>query len=318
MSAALSVRLDRGVGRQAQYGVRRSLTLAEHRQRFAADMARALHPVLERSCHVDTVQVLLPRRLAPSEVAALRRMSPGAIFDDSKSLAFPFLVRLRLPSKQAIAFLSKSSPDHLVNRIDVAFDLSTAGYDDARNLHAYLSKHMTQAWRGNRKMRQFRETTYFAKAWQGRNMAVYVDKSKITGAPVCHVEFRYYSARVCGSIGVRQLRDLRDFDALSLMRRHTRLSALIRPKVLSVIDGLIGAAVLIHNRRNKHRITRTEMARRYSKLLAYTLRDSDEGSLSADLMDARVQKLLDRDEKDMRQAVLHLPSDVLFTSVQRR
>jgi len=288
-------------------------TIAEHKREFTKLVGTALSLVTARFVYVDTVQVLLRHTLSQAEARELQQMYGGKIpMERSRCFAYPFRLRLQQPSVESLKYLARIVPDHLVNRFDIPLDLIVPDVEAARGVQEFLRKHITQKWRGRRRLRVVQGTDYWAAPWKRRNLALYSNlPSKVCGNPAAHLEFRFYSAAVCRSYEVSQLKELLNFDPFRVISRNVRLSSLIVERVEENLDELTGQTMLRNNRRRGRMRTNRDMIREsVHNWCARLVQEGDRKPSS--LNDARVQSCIDFLPKYMSRALIHLPPELLL------
>lgn len=270
---------------------------------------REFQRIKSRCIYLDTVQILTAKPLSSAQLALVRTANaPGAVVMMKSKRPGYFLVRMHQPSRGSANVLSAFAPDHIISRADFALDLSVEHFFGARRLHFFLSRYLRQTWHGNRKIVSEQNTLYFDKAWNRRNIVMYASRpSKITGTACAHVEFRFYGARICKRNGLRTLTDLRKFDAISLLQKSFRLSAVVPSLVDKRINSTAGTATLIHNRKNASSpLTRSQMGHIIRRMLARLLETAP-----GDIMRAPIQRWFEYHRKFVRRAVVDAPRDAL-------
>jgi hypothetical protein len=229
--------------------------IREPQREFEKRLRTYLAPVSARAAYLDTLQILLPSPISREELAKLNHLNPGRVVREKRESPYGYWLRLRLhqPSREAIQYLQRNFPGHIVNRVDIAYDFSVPTRTVARHLRLLARQHITQRWHGNHRARQIEETTYsrgITKRWAGRVIVKYADKpSKLDSAPALHIELRFQGAEFCKRIGVRQVRDVLDLDATSIFLRNCRLSLVLSGKLDKQLDRIVGEHVLAQNRR---------------------------------------------------------------------
>ncbi len=61
-------------------------------------------------------------------------------------------------------FLAKVAPDHIVTRLDIVLDFACPTSEAGQRVVSHLLAHLTQPYRGRRKLRAHLTTTYFGVA----------------------------------------------------------------------------------------------------------------------------------------------------------
>lgn len=203
---------------------------------FRDEVAAALSPVVGRKFSIDTLHVLLRKRLKAADVNSLRRLNGS---DNETKLrhieycAYHYKVELTRPTTEAIEVLAAVSGEHIVSRTDVALDLATQTPEQAEALCQFLMMHISQAWHGKRRYTSFQNTAYVAAAGAGRNVTVYTKHR-----PNCRVEVRLCGSASCRRYGVRNISDLPSLDLARIIVRNIRLAKPIWPRIERYIDGM--------------------------------------------------------------------------------
>lgn len=197
--------------------------------------------VVERRAYIDTVSVLLPRRLLRTGAQALCRLL-GKQFRSCKSACWthPYRVTIHQPSADALRFVERIEPDHIVSRCDIALDCVTETTEDAHTLREFLAFHAVMPWRGSRTRNEQRHVIYYSPPQTGRNIALYADRpSKVGGRPACHIELRLDRARSCRRHAIHRVTDMMALDSCAVMRRNIRLGTLLPHRLETLLNRIV-------------------------------------------------------------------------------
>jgi hypothetical protein len=230
---------------------------------FEERIQKAAGLILHCSVYIDTVQIVLRRRLSPDDARRVIELNhSGKVILEPRPAwqEYRFRIRLHQPQPDALMFLAKVASEYLVNRIDIAVDFITASREAADELREFLNRHLTQRWHGKRRRSTVEGTIYFSLPWRRRNIAVY----NLREAPhICHVETRLYGAQTLRRYGIRSLRDVIDLDGGAIITRNCRLSALVWKNVQRAIDRIAGNTILHRYRRYGMKSSRAEAREEY-------------------------------------------------------
>lgn len=182
--------------------------------------------VTEKILYIDTIEIFLPEE-APRFILRKARQINYEKLISRKGKHGGFILSVHQPTLSCITFLATEFPEHHVCRIDCALDLLSQTSSRAVEMQRVLQHFVIMPWRGRRVSHTHHITLYLSSAWHGRNIIIYSDRpSKIRREPTCHMEFRWYGAQMCQSIGIRSLNDFSIFNPLPAMERHSRLGKL--------------------------------------------------------------------------------------------
>lgn len=179
----------------------------------------------EALVYIDTIKVWIPRplNLAPNKkpplLYQLWRANRGRLIarDGGKRPdggPRGWSVTLHQPQPEALDLLARRK----LNRVDVALDMDQQA---ARR----IVHHGVQKWRGNRKVHQHENTTYWAQTPKtARNLVHYEDKSsKVTGKPCGHLEFRFSTLRATQAAGLDDPAAVLHVDIVALVTHQIKL-----------------------------------------------------------------------------------------------
>jgi hypothetical protein len=178
------------------------------------------HPTIS----LDTVELLVPR-LPPSHVLSLIKKYCGSFPKPERSKSGLYrkseLWRLCInqPNPVLLPFIARTLPKHTVSRFDIAYDFSTT---DPNVVKEFLDGHLTQPWHGERRQKILIDyaMTYYAKARQRRNIAVYIRPNRDV-----RVELRFCGKlRFYHGINIKSIADLAKLEPVDLLNQQSRLT----------------------------------------------------------------------------------------------
>jgi hypothetical protein len=173
--------------------------------------------------HIDTIQILTGRIITLKDREELLRLSGKVTWPWHNKKQWKYGIRIHQPSQDAIRYVQDRLPDHTVTRFDVAVDFYSRSDDDASSLKKLLFLSVTQPWRGHRKITTMETAHYFARAWQRRNIVLYLKNGP---RPATRLELRYFSAAVCRMRAVSKAADLLHWEPANFLDRDIKLSVI--------------------------------------------------------------------------------------------
>jgi hypothetical protein len=226
----------RGITTRTRTPTSRQRTQAELQQRVGLISAA----IVDVTPYVDTIDILTNEWFP---FHRLRELCPGKVSYWPSQSSYRWRLSLQQPSREAIELLEAEVPNHIVSRLDVAFDLSLAPGIEAKALQQEIARLAIQPWHGQRKATKKRDeagnVTFYMAANGGtsRNTANYIRSSKLTGeAEVIHMEFRYRKAQTCRDRGVETVMDLLEFNPSICLDRDLKLCMLDLKKSFKCVD----------------------------------------------------------------------------------
>lgn len=217
---------------------------------IASEILRDLPEITARISYIDTLQIWLAAPLSSEQLETLRSLCGGvSVFTgklrNRRDLRRRYLIQQ--PSASAIEFLRhKASYVHLINRFDVALDLTVADPNEAQRLYDFFLRLKVQKWHGRRRMAFSNRTAYASKDRRApRNLVQYADKmSKVTGTPCVHLELRLKGAEACRRVGINFLEDIPGLSHRKLWAKELCLRAIDPQRLLRGIDEAAGRMIL--------------------------------------------------------------------------
>jgi hypothetical protein len=277
--------------------------LAEHLETVRTQIAGYV-------AYVDTVEILLMHPLTHDQSAKLRRLAIGEI-TYHRSKTGLFVARIQRPTLSCISYLTKLVPDHIVTRFDIAFDLLTHSSKQAQQVQNSILRHLTQPWRGHRKVTRYQTTIYYGAKRTRRNLAMYATRpSKLTGGPAAHIELRYSTAASCRRRRVNQLKDLVRLAPAQLLAKDCRLSIINWHKVDREIDKM-ASMYMLNYRQPLLAADRPEAVTRIREHLLDRIRDHDQIVSWSERNTVPVQIWIDA-WPDIRRCLVHIPINTLI------
>ena len=271
---------------------------------------QAFASVLEVCPYIDTVQLALRRPLSSQVQAQLYKSGIGSLRQvRSKQWDRPFVMRIHQPSDDALRLATELVEDHVVNRVDLAFDLTMTCLDEARKLQDFLCAHLTQRWHGRTHVLAHLATLYFRPAWRRRNIVLYAEESsRHNEDPTLHLELRFYGAAACRRIGVHTTGDVRRVQPFAVAGREWRLSVIDTEKVQNRINKMTDDYLARHGRTQASKLEWPSRAHgRILAVITHATQD-ERGPVDDDhLGDIPAQALIDAFPRLTRRATTHIP-----------
>jgi hypothetical protein len=281
------------------------LTDREVTQRLA-DKAQSIFSTAD-DCfvYVDTVAILLPRRLTSQEY--LRIQGTCRDLDSWPTQIYGMAsYTIQQPTISTLRLITLLFPDHIVTLLDIAIDFVSENKRTVSRIKNFLHRYVTQPRRGNSRIAVHKGTVYFCRRGARRNIALYDSKpSKITGLPAAHLELRYRTARICKSRGIKKLTDLENFQISSFIDRDLRISDINWSKADRIVERAAALFMRQFNKRqrDKRRRNRSAMAARrmnrpsarksFENSITRFMDDGDRSPTWADLPGYPVQQCID-------------------------
>lgn len=204
------------------------------------DYATAAASVVDRVAYIDTVGVLMDRPPPKGFLGKLQRHCGSASFQPLKPKVdfqtgevlpglhrFHWWLSFNQPTAEAVTPLRElwGLRDCCMSRVDVALDLITPSRAAAAALGKWVKRCLVRPWhRGKRMGRSdVGNTTYWSEdTWGVSAPLVYDDlRSKVTGQPAVHVEYRIKSAKTVRRVlQVREPDDLLDLCGLEFWQKR--------------------------------------------------------------------------------------------------
>jgi len=207
-----------------------------HHEIISIGKATAL--VKGRYAYVDMLQVWLARPLTPAEQSGLRRQCGSLhVSDEAMSYQPKWQQRLQIrqPTAKAFRQLQRfTSGEYLINKVELALDLTTTTALDSRRLQEFFETHWVQPWRRGQKLGKVGSTAYSGRhRWKRNAHVIYSDRvSKITGeANTCHLEWRISTKSAVSSAGINNFYDVLTFDHRQFWTKQLRLRAIDASKL---------------------------------------------------------------------------------------
>ena len=234
-----------------------------------AEFAAVVQHIHEPIVFFDTMQVLLRHGLSARKLAQIQAAMGGDVHYFTRkqpNAGYPRRLLIQLPTQAGLKLLHEFAPEHLVNRLDVALDLTVKSQESLEILDDFIFRRLVQPWHGERHVQTSRSVRYFARdPWTNRNLAIYSDRpSKITGGPCLHIEMRIRNADACRRYKVSSISDLLQIDIRGLLRRQIRLAA-VDPSCLARVIETYARSTLRGIRRREDKTPRAIRARRARK-----------------------------------------------------
>ncbi len=239
------------------------------REAVEAEYEAITSDIHERIVFFDTIQILLRGPLSGRKLAQIQAAMGGEVHYFTRkqpNAGYPRRLLIQLPTQAGLKLLHEFAPEHLVNRLDVALDLTVKDQGSLEILDDFIFRRLVQPWHGKRHVQTSGSVRYFARdPWTNRNLAIYSDRpSKITGGPCLHIEMRIRNAAACRRYKASSISDLPSVDIHDLIRRQIRLTA-VDPSCLARVIETYARSTLRGMRRREDKTPRAIRARRASK-----------------------------------------------------
>ena len=170
--------------------------------------------------YLDTVQMWLEKKPSNANLKAIKTMC-GSCHVDQRPAYWNKTLRCRLmlhqPDPDAIRLLSRivmgARIPFLLNRVDIALDLIASDYAALERLDDFFDRHLVK-WHGSHRVTRCKTTRYTTmKSWQVQQLITYpTRRSKITGEPCLHLEWRAKGKAPVQRLGIRDPGQLIEFD----------------------------------------------------------------------------------------------------------
>jgi hypothetical protein len=288
------------------------MRLSDLKLRLESNVAERMSLVTHTVSYIDTMTVCC-QGFSKDWVTELRKTGAGSVVPHwRKNPVFPLAIRIHQPTDRTLDHISKLK-SYVIARFDISLDLMTGTRRDADGLNTFLTRHLTQRWRGQRRLTLYETTTYFGLPNARRNIAMYSDRlSKVAGGPCLHIDFRYLRTSSCKRIGIATVSDVRNFDPLPVLQRGYRISMLSPDSLHRQIEKMIGNSVREHNRQaSGQTITRVEGKKIVNRFLCRAMQFRDEKP-PVDPFQYPAQNWFDAVPDIARKAAVHLPVTLLI------
>jgi hypothetical protein len=190
----------------------------------------------------DLVQVRLRHPLTLAELELLKRHSRDQPYYQDMWQTCPsqrppcpakyrYLLQLRQPDGEALQELAKRNDLH-VNKVEFASDWSFSRWLDSDQAFLAVVICFVKQRHGKQRVNLFERTFYSASQRVGNEFACYADKrSRITGEPCLHSEWRITGASNLRRVGVSSVQDLLTWDHRSFWQQRLLLYAVDRQRL---------------------------------------------------------------------------------------
>jgi hypothetical protein len=195
------------------------------------DIESAARLIAQSRSYIDSVEIQQKRYFRADFIKAVQsacKSTYGPNEWDTYGGRILLSLWLHQPQPPALVHVRDRGITTSIVRVEVALDLITASYADARMLQAFFVRHLFPSVRPGENVTWKETTAYFAynsALGAGTSVAIYADKESkaVPGAPCCHIEWRISGSKALADASLRTPSQLLSLDHTAFWRRALRL-----------------------------------------------------------------------------------------------